>query len=234
VPGERPALQTAVETAGGAVRFVVTSIDARTRDVLAALGYLPLDERRSATRWFPRSPGIDRYHARFAASIEPMVLQKARCVAVPWERALLEFLRRVQGTRLRWWLYGSAALAVRGLPVEPGDVDVRVDDAALAATLCDDLLVTPVERLDGWVARHVGRAFSHAIVEWLADPHPHLDDAGAPSEQGVFVEPDLETLSWHGHVIRVPPLAAQLRSCEQRGLADRAALIRRAMHAGLH
>jgi hypothetical protein len=218
-----------LETAGGAARFVVTGTDPHPRDVLAALGYLPVDERRSATRWFPWSAGVDRYQRRFAASIEQMVQQKARRVAVPWESALLELLRRVEGTRLRWWLYGSAALAVRGLPVEPADVDVRVDDAALAAALCDDLLVTPVERLDGWVARHAGRAFCHAVVEFLADPHPELDDPAAPSEQGVFVEPDLETVAWRGHLIRVPPLAAQLRSCEQRGLTERAELVRRAL-----
>ena len=221
-----------METARGAVRFVVASDEPQTRDILAAMGYLPVDERRSATRWFPPSPGLDRYFQRFAASIERMVLQKAGRCAVPWDAALLELLRRVEGTRLRWWLYGSGALAVRGLAVQPRDIDLRVDDAALAGDVCDDLLVTPVERLDGWVAKHAGRAFCHAVLEWLAEPDPELDDPGAPSEQGVFVEPDLEALAWRGHVIRVPPLAAQLRSCEQRGLAERAALIRRAMRPG--
>ena len=93
---------------------------------------------------------------------------EARSRAVPWDIALLEFLARVEGSALTWWLYGSGALAARGLPIEPRDVDVHVDDAQLAGRLFDDLLVTPVERLDGWVARHVGRAFAGAVVGRMA------------------------------------------------------------------
>jgi hypothetical protein len=227
--GASPSLVTAVEEDDGRVRFVVTTPDPHTGGLLARMGYLSVDEGRSATRWFPSSPDIDRYHERFDASIGLMVLQKARRVVVPWESALLEFLRRVAGTNLSWWLYGSAALAVRGIAVEPGDIDVHVDDAALAGCLFDDLLVTPVERMDGWVADYVGRAFCHAVVEWLSDPRPELDNPAAPSEQGAFVEPYLETVHWHGYDIRVPPLSVQASSCEQRGLSDRVALIQAAM-----
>lgn len=81
----------------------------------------------------------------------------------------MEYLRRVEGSDVEWWLYGSAALAVRGIEIMPGDIDVNVDDASLAGELLDDVLVTPVEELDGWVARRVGRAFCGAIVEWLLD-----------------------------------------------------------------
>jgi hypothetical protein len=41
-----------------------------------------------------------------------------------------------------------------------------------------------------------------------------LDDPAAPSEQGPFVEPHLETVHWQGHDIRVPPLSVQLSACE--------------------
>jgi hypothetical protein len=224
-----PALTTSVEERCGTVRFVVATADQQTRELLASMGYLPADEERSVTRWFARSPAVYRYYERFAASVEQMVLQKAGRVAVPWETGLLQFLRRVRGTRLSWWLYGSGALAVRGLPIQPRDIDVRVDDAAFAGHLCDDLLVTPVERLDGWVAKYVGRAFCHAIIEWLSEPHTELDDRAAPSEQGVFIEPHLEVVRWRGHDVRVPPLWAQLSVAEQRGLTDRAALIRSAI-----
>ncbi len=78
-----------------------------------------------------------------------MVLQSARLERVPWEEALLEFLRRVDGTPLQWWLYGSGALAVRGLAIEPADIDIHVSDAALTGRIFDDVLVTPVERMHG-------------------------------------------------------------------------------------
>jgi hypothetical protein len=37
------------------------------------------------------------------------------------------------------------------------------------------------------------------------------DDPAAPREQGPFIEPHLETVRWHGHEIRVPPLSAAAR-----------------------
>jgi hypothetical protein len=89
-----------------------------------------------------------------------------------------------------------------------------------------DALVTPVERLDGWVANYTGRAFSHAIVEWISEPHASRDDPSAPHEQGPFICSELETVDWRGHHVRVPPLSAQLRVCERRGLTARAKLIR--------
>jgi hypothetical protein len=129
-------------------------------------------------------------------------------------------------------VHGSAALAARGLPTEPGDIDVRVDDAAPAGRIFDDALVTPVERMDGWVAAYDGRAFRHAIVEWMAEPHAALDDPSAPHEQGPFVAGRIEAVTWRGCHVRVAPLDAQLRVCERRGLTDRAALIRAAMRGG--
>jgi hypothetical protein len=130
---------------------------------------------------------------------------------------------------LSWWLYGSAALAVRGLEIAPGDIDVNVGDAYLAGELFGDLLVTPVEELDRWVAKRIGRAFYGAIIEWSSEPHAELDDPCNPHEQGPYVADRIETVEWRGHRLRMPPLSAQLAVCERRGLTDRVALIRAAM-----
>ena len=75
-------------------------------------------------------------------------------------------------------MYGSAALALRGVEVVPGDIDVNVSDAYRAGELFDDLMVTPVEELDGSVASRVGRAFCGAIIEWLSEPDAEIDDPG--------------------------------------------------------
>jgi hypothetical protein len=222
-------LTTALERQAGRVRFVVSATDPLARDRLEHLGYLGAGGERFATRWFPDSPSVPRYYARFAASIELVVLQSARLAPIPWREALLEFLRRVEGSELGWWLYGSAALAVRGIEIDPGDVDVNVDDAHLAGRLLDDLLVTPVEELDAWVATRIGRAFCGAIVEWIAEPRAELDDPSDPHEQGPFVADRVETIEWGGYALRIPPLSAQLATCERRGQDDRVALIRAAM-----
>ncbi|HWK25623.1 MAG TPA: hypothetical protein VNS09_03620 [Solirubrobacter sp.] len=225
IDGKPGRLTTAIEEHRNAVRFVVTTDAPLYQDRLVHMGYERVSNERCATRWFAPSPELPRYFARFAASIEPMVLQSARLVRVPWEEALLEFLRRVEGSGLDWWLYGSAALAVRGLDIEPGDLDINVSDAHAAGRVFDDLLVTPVERMHGWAANYTGRAFCHAIIEWIAEPLAEHDDASAPNEQGPLIAERLEVVRWRGHRVRVPPLLSQLRVCERRGLTDRVALI---------
>lgn len=225
-------LTTSIEIDGDRARFVTATRDAVIAGALAALGYLRIGAGRAATRWFPRCPRVESYYARFAACIEGMVDQKLGRARAPWDRALLEFLRRVDGAALSWWLYGSVALAVRGLPIEPRDIDVHVDDAALAGCILDDLLVTPVERIEGWVAQYTARGFEHAIIEWLAEPWADHDDPAAPHEQGPFIAAHIEEICWRGHLVRVPPLSAQLRICERRGLTRRAELIRSALSRG--
>jgi hypothetical protein len=218
-----------IEWAGERGRFVVAASGALSGERLEHLGYLGIGDGRFATRWFRASPGLSRYYERFTSSIEQMVLQSARVVAVPWEDALLETLQRLAPTELRWWLYGSAALAVRGIDITPGDIDLNVGDAEIAGYIFDDLLVTPVEDLEGWVAKRVGRAFYGAVIEWLSEPLVENDDPANPHEQGPLVADRLEFVEWRGHEIAVPPLSAQLASCERRGLRERVELIRAAM-----
>jgi hypothetical protein len=219
-------LSAEIERQGDRSRFVVMTSDPLYQEGLEHLGYLAVGDARFATIWFPWSSSVPAYHERFAASIEAMVLQRARLVPVPWEEALLVFISRARGSDLRWWLYGSAALAVRSFDVEPGDIDINVSDATLAERIFDDLMVTPTLEMEGWVARRTGRAFDKAIVEWLSDPHPELDDPAAPHEQGPYIASRLETVQWRGHLVHVPPLDTQLRVCEARGMHERAHLIR--------
>jgi hypothetical protein len=223
-------LATDLEDRGDRVRFAIATADPVAAECLPHMGYRPAGPGRYATRWF--EPDARRLYERFAGSIDAMVRQCARLEPAAWDDALLDALRRLHGSGVTWWLYGSAALAVRGIAVAPGDVDLHVDDPFAAGRLFEDVLVTPVERLDGWAAAYVGRAFDGAVVEWLAEPHAGLDDPADPHEQGPFVADRIEEVRWRGHDVPVPPLAVQLRTCERRGLTDRAALIRAALRHG--
>jgi hypothetical protein len=224
-----PKLTTEIERVNARARFVVSTLDPVSQDRLEHLGYLGIGGDLFATRWFPDGPSIPRYYERFAASIESMVLQSARLVPIPWEEALEVFLRRVAGSKLTWWLYGSAAVAVRGIEISPGDIDISVDEPYLAGEIFDDLLVTPVEELDGWVARYVGRAFDAAIIEWTSDPHADNDGPARPGEFGPNVAPLIENIEWHGRQIGVPPLSVQFATCQRRGQTERIELVRAAM-----
>lgn len=209
------------------VEFVVRTDEPIFQDRLVKMGWRPPDSSREFVRRLDATTDIEEIFDRFLQHIEVMLRQSARLEPIDWEGGLCEFVDRAHGSGLEWWLYGSAALAVRGMAVDPGDLDLHVNDAYLAGKLMADLLVEPVTRMHGWVADTGGRAFDGAIIEWLAGAHPSGSDP--PHEQDEAASNHLELIRWNGRDILVPRLDLQLAVAERRGLDARVALIRRAL-----
>jgi len=213
----------------GRVEFIVRTDVPAYQARLPKMGWQPAAGHGPFTRRLDDAPGVEAIFERFTRHIETMIRHSARLEPAGWETGLAELADRAEGSGLRWWLYGSGALAARGLPIEPGDLDVHVNDAALAGQLMADLLVEPVTRMRGWVADAGGRAYAGILIEWLADAHPTGTEP--PHEQEEAAAGHIELLPWRGRQIPVPSLNVQLAAAERRGLADRAALIRQAMHS---
>jgi hypothetical protein len=216
-------LTTTLRVAGNAAFYVVTTRDPVCQERIVHMGWLPDGENRYV-RKLSATPDVARIHGNFRRHLIEMVLQSARLRPIPWDIALAEFLRRVEGSGLGWWLYGSGALAVRGADIVPGDLDFAVDNPHRAGELFRDLLVEPVTGPLDWEARWIGRAFCGALFEWSAEA-----TAAEPNEFSAGTR--LETVVWRGHQVPVPALDLQLTVTEQRGLTARAALIRRLMRA---
>jgi hypothetical protein len=173
------------------------------------------------------TPGLDRCWENFSDSALAMLRQAARLDPVPWREALREVCDRTAGGRLGWWLTGSAALAVRGAPIEPGDLDLVCtnEEAVWLGETFADAMIEPVARSgDGWISDCWGRAFWAARIEWIGGPKPAVDKP-LPSDFGPVAASRLETVRWEGWPIRVPPLDLQLAVSQRRGLIDRVALI---------
>jgi hypothetical protein len=103
-------------------------VDPIFSDVLRNLHYLPLEE--GFAKSFPTdTPGLDGIFRNFRRCAEEMVMQGAGLQPVPWEECLLGFLETVERRDIDWWLCGSAALAVRGVGIEPHDIDLVVADS---------------------------------------------------------------------------------------------------------
>lgn len=216
-------LSTTLRVEGDVAHFIVDSDNKLYQERLVHMGF----QRAGATsfrRDLSATANIRRIHDNFSRHLEEMVLQSARLRAIPWDEALREFLRRVEGSGLDWFLSGSGALAVRGLDVSPGDLDFAVEDAQAVGRLLDDLLVEPVSEGAGWIAKWFGRAFHGALIEWIADVDPAIDHK--PNEQGPNAASRLETVEWEGHTIPVTPIDIQLEVSELRGLDRRTAKIR--------
>jgi len=171
-------------------------------------------------------PGDAQYAAaaaaRFEAEAPAMVRQAAGLEAADWEKALSLLL----GQGGDWWLAGSAALAARGLDVVPRDLDViaSVDECERLAEALQDVLVEPLVD-GGFLGERWFRAFTGARIECVGG----VAAEHADGDFGAVAEARLETIEWRGHALRVPPLELQLASAERRGLAERAALIRKAL-----
>lgn len=219
-------MRTLCQTAGGQTSFVIADLDPAYHQAACDLVYGQVPEGFAKT--YPAdTPGLDRIYQTFARCAEPMILQTAGAMPVPWEQALQAFLERVAGQSISWWLAGSAALAVRGAQVAPRDFDLIVDDAGAQrlGELLRGELVEPVVPVQGWVCSWWGRAFLHARFEWVGGVNAQADQP-APSDFGPVAAARLETVQWRGHALRVPPLDLQLQVSLRRGLHARAEQIR--------
>ena len=225
-------MKTICKTDGVTTSFIVAEVEPAHHDVLRGLYYSPAAEG-FAKSYPAETPDLDRIYCHFARSAQAMVRQAARQEPVAWEEALEMFLNLVGGHTLVWWLVGSTALAVRGIEVAPGDVDIVTDDSG--AERLNELLreyqVEPLQRSEGWIWNSFGRAFMGARLEWVGGVNVGADSP-AISDFGPTAAARLEVVKWHGVEIMVPPLDLQLAVSERRGMKERADKIRRFLHNG--
>lgn len=219
-------MRTLFQTAGGQTSFIFANLDPAYHQAARDLAYGQVPE--GFAKSYPAdTPGLSEIYQNFARCAEPMILQTAGAMPVPWEQALATFLERVGGEPIDWWLGGSAALAVRGAKVAPRDFDLIVDGggAKRLGELLRNALVEPVIPVEGWVCSWWGRAFLGARFEWVGGVNAQADQP-APSDFGPAAAARLDTVEWRGHAIRVPPLDLQLQVSQRRGLHARAEQIR--------
>jgi hypothetical protein len=184
------------------------------------------DRHSHWSKTFPTGTAhLDRAWVNFERLAEPCLRQTAGLDPVPWQEALAEVCRRLDGTGVDWWLTGSAALAVRGIGVTPGDLDLVVSDegAHRLGDLLLDGLIEPVAPAD-WFCRWWGRAMLGARVEWVGGVGPAADEPQV-TDFGLVAAAHLEVVRWQGHELRVPPLELQRAVSVRRGLTDRVRLI---------
>ena len=220
-------MRTICRTMGQRTSFVVGELSPAYHQAARDLYYSPVDD--GFAKAYPAdTPHLGRIYRNFERRAEEMILQMAGVRPVPWDQALLGFFSILGDEPVDWWLAGSGALAVRGLEIAPRDLDIITDDvgAQRLGVLLLDYLVEPVQRSEGWISNWFGRAFLHARLEWVGGVHQSVDQPLA-TDFGAAAASRLETVSWHGKAIRVPPLDLQLQVSERRGLTERADRIKR-------
>ncbi|MER7249814.1 hypothetical protein [Kribbella sp. NPDC000426] len=154
-----------------------------------------------------------------------------------WTTTLATVAEALNGARIEWMLLGSAATALRGVAIVPGDIDIAVrtpDDITHAATV----LPTPPEPPDPslWFSTlaqptlewgdagerwYFGRWMINQVKVELA----HID---APATAELLVETrsplvwrERQTLTCHGQPIPTVPIEVQLATMIARHQAAR-------------
>lgn len=175
---------------------------------------------------FPAGSVTTAIVARFRKALPPLLRQTAGIDRVPWREALHETAQRFDEAGVRWWLAGSAALAVRGLRLEPRDLDFVLSDAdaARAARALADALIEPAGAAEWPISRWFGRAWLGARVEWVGGVFDAVDQP-FPTDFGPVAAASLSEVEWEGLRVRVPSLELQRDVSARRGLANRVALI---------
>lgn len=222
-------MRTVCKRTNAETSFIITDVDPVYHQTVRNLMYLPMEE--GFAKIYPGgTPDLDLIYGNFSKYAEPMILQAAGAMPIPWELALSSFLDKIEGESINWWLAGSAALAVRGMAIIPHDFDLIVDDesARRLGAILNDYLIEPVHPVRNWFCNWWGRAFLHARFEWVGGvdqraDRPMISDFG-PTAAG-----RLEKLEWKGRTIFVPPLDLQLEVSRRRGLSERAAQIEKLM-----
>ncbi len=224
-------MKTYLTKVGATTSFVILDAEPAYHEALRDLYYLPEDEGFSK-HFAADTPELDDIFRHFERSAEAMVQQAAGQARVPWEGVLERLLEVTQGQNVDWCLVGSAALAVRGLDVSPGDVDLITSEQGAEDLdgLLHDHRIEPLQRSEGWIWRSFGRAFLGGRLEWVGGVN---DGADRPevSDFGPEALSRLEVVRWRGVEIKVPPLDLQLAVNERRGRAERASQIRRWLNA---
>lgn len=162
----------------------------------------------------------------FKNNAEVMFNQVGYFEDIPWEKALLAFSERINQFDIDWWLTGSCAACIRGIPLNPHDVDIMVDskDVEQLNNLFSDWMIEPFIDTGGWVTKDFGVLFKYARIDIASDPSPSLDQP-EPVDCGPYAKDHLETVLFKGHQIKVPPIQLQINANRRRSRLDRVKLL---------
>ena len=150
-------MKTALKIEGATAYFIVAELEREYHDAARGLFYKSFEG--GFAKEFPSdTPNLGHYYRNFERCAQEMILQAARVHSVPWERALMTFMKAVENRNVDWWLGGSTALAVRGIDVIPRDIDLIVAEADCIrlGELLDGYLVEPAVPVVGWIAEWFG------------------------------------------------------------------------------
>lgn len=220
-------MKASVTESDDSVIFRLTDVTPGDREAIEADYYTP--DGDSYTKTFSRSaPHIDAAAANFVRYADRLYGETLTRGSGLWREGLLHFLDTMEGSGIEWFLIGSCVLAIRGLDVVPRGVDVvfpHVSDLPRVRDLIGPDTFQPLMECEGWVAKAYGEAFHGCKIAIAFMTQDSLDtpepDGSGPSDSGPYAASHLETVTWEGREIAVPPMELLLNINRRRGREER-------------
>jgi hypothetical protein len=226
-------MKSRVEWQGAQAVFELSEATAEQAAVLEA-DYFERAGDAFVRRYPADLPHLKRTAENFARHGTELYCPTARPESEPWRTALRQFAARLAGSGVAWFLIGSCALAVRGLPVAPRDVNAvfpHVSDLERVRDLFAEETLLPLAPCEGWVAKAYGTLWlGHPVG--IAFETANCVDEPEPIDAGPYAAAHLETLDWEGHTLNAPPLALLRAINQRRGRLEVVRLIEAAPGAG--
>ncbi|HOD53806.1 MAG TPA: hypothetical protein PKJ08_04710 [Candidatus Cloacimonadota bacterium] len=129
------------------------------------------------------------------------------------EDALLLICQFHKANQIDWWLAGSAALYIRGIDVQPHDLDIMTYFSEIEKIRKSFLpyIVEPFHRVKSWVVKGFGVIDTGIRTDYAFEPEAFVDNEGYV-DFGPYAESHLEIVNWKGYDIFVPPVELHLKS----------------------
>ncbi|WDV46415.1 hypothetical protein PV797_01660 [Clostridiaceae bacterium M8S5] len=218
-------MEISFEQSKDSIVYRISDFDKKYKDILE-MCYYEADDKTYIKKFPSNTKNINKIMSNYKENAQNMFNQLGYFRAIPWEKALLEFLKMVHLEGVDWWLVGSCAACLRGIPLNPHDVDIMIDskDVDKINEIFQDHIVEPIIDTNGWLTKDFGVIFLHARIDIASDPQKCLD-IPQPVDCGPYAKENLEVLSWNGFDIKVPPIELQLYVNKIRNRTERVNLI---------
>ncbi len=156
--------------------------------------------KKSGDRFLKIYPFVDTVHAAWYNNAEDKEIIKRNFARLgpsmfdgdfDWKGYLRLLAGKFKENRIEWYVIGSVSEAVRGVQIQPGDMDIIVHtkDFFKVKTLFFEYVVEPfVDNHGTWLVRYFGRlCLNGAIIDIAADEKMNLE-SGEHRYEKVVVE----------------------------------------------
>lgn len=201
--------------------YVVSDVPEDGRARLLDDLYWPVEH--SFLKQWAENPDMEIIAGNFEQHGVESLEQLLKIRPAPWEQALSAFIEKLAGTGIRWYIHGSAAMAIWGIDVAPRDLNIIFPDLSdfdrIRQLFLDDTIY-PLELCPGWIMGGLGGVFIHANIGIAFNNATDVpSDINQPQE-----------VDWMGRKIAISPLEWLKRDNQHYGRPERVELIERFMN----